>query len=34
MKNVPKFLVASFRSVLRLVLQEIQATDMRRYAEM
>ena len=31
MKNVPKFLVGPFRSVLRLVLQEIQATDLGRY---
>ena len=30
MKNVPKFLVGPFRSVLRLVLQEIQAKDLGR----
>ena len=30
MKNVPKFLVGPFRSVLRLALQEIQATDLGR----
>ena len=30
MKNVPKFLGGPFRSVLRLALQEIQATDMGR----